>query len=165
MLTSRYVASAVLATPHRPKEQEVVVMDPYLTVGAAVADVPTGSAGHAGPGPWPLLTAMLVAALGALAAGMMHRQDGASVPKAVKRGGAAFVCATPLGLSVLLTAWSLPVTVVFLLAMIAALINGALDRADGASVRACLWQAAVAFTSLVAVGLGFLAVYGMSHPV
>lgn len=139
-------------------------MSSYLTVGAAATDAPTGPAGNAGPGPWPLLTAMLIAVLVALAAALLYRHDGASVPKAVKRGGVAFACAAPLGLNVLLSPWSPPATAVFLLAMIAALANGALERADGASIPACLWQAAVAFTYLTAVGLGFLTLYGVGHP-
>ncbi|MFE6134457.1 hypothetical protein ACFQ6Q_40345 [Streptomyces sp. NPDC056437] len=162
VLTSPYVASADFSTPPGPEDQEDV-MSPCLTAGAGAVDTSVGTSGSAVPSSWLLVAAMLVAALVALVAAILHRHDGASAVKAVKRGGVAFVCTVPLGLSVLLDPLSLPTTVVLLGAMITAVINGALEHAEGGSVPACLWQAAVAFTSVTVVGLGCLAVYGLGH--
>ncbi|MER5466627.1 hypothetical protein ABT010_39590 [Streptomyces sp. NPDC002668] len=83
------------------------------------------------------------------------------MPQAVKRGGAAFVGTAPLALTVLQAPRPFPVVVVLLVAVNAAVAAGALDRADGASLPACLWHAAVACASTAAIGFGFLALYGL----
>ncbi|MFD5335134.1 hypothetical protein [Streptomyces hawaiiensis] len=110
-----------------------------------------------------IVIAVLVGALSAVGAGVLHRKDGASLPGAVKRAGVAFTGTAALALSVLFAPQCLPVVVVLLLAALGGTVFGILDRMDGSGVPAAIWRGSTAFVSLSVLGFAFLAVYGFTH--
>ena len=127
----------------------------------AIAAASTSTA----PGPWPIVTALLVGALVALSAAVLHRKDGATLPGAVKRGGIAFSGATTLALGALLAPRFLPVVVVLLFAALGGTVFGILDRMDGSSIPVAIWRGGTAFVSLSLLGFAFLAACGLAQSI
>ncbi|MFJ3666908.1 hypothetical protein ACIPSE_10680 [Streptomyces sp. NPDC090106] len=116
----------------------------------------------AGSPVWPLTTAVLIGALLALGAGVLHRAGGATVPAALQRSGVAFTAVTTLTVSGLSASRPLLVLVVLLLALLGGIAYGTLDRLDGAPPHTAVWHGAAAFTSLALLGLALLATYAES---
>lgn len=117
------------------------------------------------PGQAPLpqaplfVTGLLLGLIAAIAAGLLHRKDGASVPAAVVRAGSAFVGGTALSVVSLLTTKPLVTITLLLSSAVVSLVAGVLTRMDGQSLPASIWRAAIAFAGIAGLGQLIVGLY------
>ncbi|MFF4644389.1 hypothetical protein [Streptomyces sp. NPDC001389] len=133
-------------------------MNTLFTTSSALAGG-AGQPASAAPDAAQGVTAVLIGLLFALAAAILARQDGASLPVILTRAGAACAGIGSLALTLLCTTKGMPTVVVLLASLLTSSCAGALAWADGKSVPTAIWRGGIAFTSLMAIGLGALALY------
>ncbi|MDX3611932.1 hypothetical protein [Streptomyces europaeiscabiei] len=114
--------------------------------------------------PWIIITSALTGLLLAVGAGLLHRNDGGTLPGSIKRAGISFTGMTTLAFSSMLTPQPLPLVAVMLAALLGGVAYGMADRADGATLPEAIWHGGAAFTSLAFLGFTFLNAYGLTHP-
>lgn len=110
-----------------------------------------------------VVAAMLAGLIFGMAAGLLHKRDGASVAGAVIRACMAWAGGTTTCLAIFFSSNLLFTFVVLLVSTICGIAIAILYRIEGKTILAAVWCGGVTFMAVATLGNGVLAVYSASE--